>query len=317
MQILAVVVVYNRPLQHCETIRSLTTQFACDPKLLESIGVLIWDNSPSRIENATLAFPFEYRWTPQNIGVSGAYNGAAEVADSLDCPWLLLLDHDTGLPENFLVSMLEYSQRLADLRRVAAVLPFVRMHDKEIFFSPMRARFLDRGALIPRSFDGVYDSGVLAINSGTLLRMSALREIGGYSEEFWLDLSDYYVFRQLHQAGWRVYVAGDLELKHNCAMMDYAREMSPERYRAFSYAEDAYFSIYKSKAENVAHVLRLLVRVWRQYSRYENKTFSRITLKFFFRRFLKSRVQRMKAWRMELKQRQMPAAPHARSAGMH
>ena len=75
------------------------------------------------------------------------------------------------------------------------------------------------------------------------MRVTALREVGGYSEEFWLDLSDVYVFQELYRKGKFMYVAGDLRVDHSIASMDFDKEMSPERYRNFMAAESAYIDL--------------------------------------------------------------------------
>ena len=43
-------------------------------------------------------------------------------------------------------------------------------------------------------------------NSGSTLRVAALRSIGGFPAEFWLDFLDHAVFHALFSSGYRVYV---------------------------------------------------------------------------------------------------------------
>ena len=138
------------------------------------------------------------------------------------------------------------------------------------------SRFRPRSAAMQRK--------AYAVNSATLVRVTALREIGGYSDEFWLDLSDVYVFQAIHRKGKYMYVAGDLRVEHSIASMDFDKEMSPERYRNFMAAESAYIDLYLSPLEQPAQLLRLFVRTIRQYRRYENKIFSRITWEYFLQR---------------------------------
>ena len=81
----------------------------------------------------------------------------------------------------------------------------------------------------PQSANSAHLSGHLqekasAVNSSTLMRVAALREIGGYSEEFWLDLSDVYTFQAMYFKGRYIYVASDLVLQHSLSGMDYDKE---------------------------------------------------------------------------------------------
>ena len=123
-QIVAVVVLYKRKPERSETINSLATVFKRNPELLRSIRVLIWDNSPTAIDPLYLPFACDYKHAGRNVGTSGAYNNAMEFADAQGSPWLLLLDQDTTLSDEFLPRMLEYSHRLLDSPEVGSVVPF-------------------------------------------------------------------------------------------------------------------------------------------------------------------------------------------------
>ena len=101
MQILAVIVLYKRAPEQSQTILSLIQVFGRNPGLNDSVRVLLWDNSPVPASEVSLPFRFELGHGGQNVGTSGAYNHAMELADSLSCPWLLLLDQDTQVSEEF------------------------------------------------------------------------------------------------------------------------------------------------------------------------------------------------------------------------
>ncbi len=124
-QVLAVVVLYKRPPEQSQTINSLTAIFADNPALLDSIQVLLWDNSPKPVEHLALTFPCDYRHSGRNVGTSGAYNAAMEFAEKQGTPWLLLLDQDTTLSAEFLPRMLEYSHLLEDRQEVGTVVPYI------------------------------------------------------------------------------------------------------------------------------------------------------------------------------------------------
>ena len=64
--------------------------------------------------------------------------------------------------------------------------------------------------------------------SSTLVRVAAVKDIGGYSEEFWLDLSDVYAFQEMYAKGRCIYVASDLVLRHSLSGMDYDKEIGPD-----------------------------------------------------------------------------------------
>jgi GT2 family glycosyltransferase len=304
MELLAVVVLYKRSPQQSQTIQSLIQVFRRNPALNAPVGVLLWDNSPAPLRVAGLPFSFDLRSAGRNVGTSGAYNYAMEFAESLRCPWLLLLDQDTTVSEDFLLRMVGYSEKFRDAPEIATVVPFIFSHG--VLVSPRRLRSFNRVQQIPVTFSGLCKDKAYAVNSATLMRVTALREVGGYSDEFWLDLSDVYVFQALHRQGKYMYIAGDLRLEHSIASMDFDKEMSPERYRNFMAAESAYIDLYLSPLERSAQLLRLLVRTVRQYRRYKNKIFSRITWEYFLQRLFRRRAGRLERWREQLGKRDIP-----------
>lgn len=112
MQILAVVVLYKQLPERSETIQSLIQVFERNQALLSSFRVLLWDNSPVPATNVSLPFPVELRHAGGNVGTSGAYNQAMKFAETVGCPWLLLLDQDTTVSDDLLRGMIAYSEKL-------------------------------------------------------------------------------------------------------------------------------------------------------------------------------------------------------------
>ena len=66
--------------------------------------------------------------------------------------------------------------------------------------------------------------------------------------------------------------------------MNYDKEMSPQRYKNFMAAESAYVDLFLPPLERPSQLLRLSVRTVRQYRRYENKIFSRISWEYLLQR---------------------------------
>jgi len=313
MQILAVVVLYKRLPQDSQTIQSLIQVFESNPRLSAPVRVLLWDNSPTPATDVSLPFAFELGHAGRNVGTSGAYNYAMELAGSLGCPWLLLLDQDTTVTEQFLQGMIGYGEKFRETPEIAAVVPFIFSHGTLV--SPRRLLSFNRVRQIPVTFRGLCRDKAYAVNSATLMRVNALREVGGYSDEFWLDLSDVYVFQAFHRQGKSMYIAGDLLVEHSIASMDFDKEMSSERYRNFLAAESAYVDLFLSPLERASQLLRLFVRTVRQYRRYENKTFSRIALEYFLQRLFLTRAGRLQRWRQQLRKRDIPAIANGHTIG--
>lgn len=299
-RILVIVVLYKMPLTESPAIQGLFETFACHPELHDLLSVLIWDNSPTPLKNLEPLSPFAYKHSQENLGVSGAYNRAMKIAEAMGCPWLLLLDQDTVIPADFLPRMLKLGCRFLDKPEIAAVVPFLMDGDRVL--SPRKVLFKQFKPL-HRPFEGVYPGEVTAANSGALMRIDALEQIGGFNEDFWLDFSDVVVFYLLHQRGKQVYIAGDLLLKHKISVLDFRNSMSPERYSGFIAAEGAYWDSYRTVIERAFHTLRILERAIRQKRRPENSAYAKITFAYFFRRLFFRKKHRLRWWKLQSLQR--------------
>jgi GT2 family glycosyltransferase len=312
VQILAVVVRYKVPLEESQTMQSLSKAFQEMPELAQSIRIFLWDNTPSPLISPASIIPLEYRHTGDNLGVSGAYNRAMEFAEANGIPWMLTLDQDTTLNASYLKRMLSLSHEVFGNPQVCSIVPFVRSHGRLV--SPRRLGRLNRVFQIDRAASGILHADAYAINSASLMRISALREIGGYSEEFWLDLSDVYVFQRMNERGKLIFLAGNLEIEHSIAGMNFEQDMVPERYQVFLAAENLYLSLYRSRFENAFQTFRLLPRAFRQYLQYKNKAYAAVTWRCFVARLVKRRASLIDGWRDSLLfKRQIPTAGPASS----
>jgi GT2 family glycosyltransferase len=305
MKVLITVVRYKMALEDSATVNSLAASFAERPGLLGEMCVLLWDNSPAPLSSRESSFPLAYRFSEVNLGVSGAYNGALAFAEQEGIPWLLLLDQDTVVTATYLASMLDYGKRLLAEERVAAVVPFIRANGSLV--SPRIFGKAVRNHQIARTTEGIFCRDGYAVNSGSMIRTSALRQVGGYSNTYWLDLSDAYIFHVLHLQGKCMYIAGDLELQHSIATLNFDQDMSPARYANFLAAENSFAAEFRGFWQNVLHSVWLLARAARQYRRYQDKSYARLTLKSFRERILLSPAKRRKRWHEELNRRNLPA----------
>ena len=269
-------------------------------ELAECYEVTIWDNSPEALMEPQLSVPFLYRHSETNAGVSGAYNNAMEYALQHGHEWMLLLDQDTEIDAAFLRAMMAHALKLEANPEIAAIAPTVFVRGFTV--SP-RQQLFNRHRAYPAGQSGVAPGEAFAINSGCLMRASSLKEIGGFSTEFWLDYSDMYVFHQLFLHGKRVWRAADVELEHDMSIMDYDRLMTPQRYCDFSAAESAFNDLYKGGVENAIQNLRLFARAIKQRKKYRNPEFSRIAWRQLIYRLRVRRAERIARWRDENRMR--------------
>ena len=140
----------------------------------------------------------QYEAAGHNSGIAAAYNRALNLAQEHGCPWLLLLDQDTVLPENFLESLLVELEGYETNSDVVAVVPIVRSGG--VVVSPKRVWIL-RASSISEISRGIQEAEITSINSGTAIRCDFVRSIGGFSRAYWLDYLDHWLFRQIYATG--------------------------------------------------------------------------------------------------------------------
>jgi GT2 family glycosyltransferase len=209
--ILSVIVLYNRELAHSQSVSSLVQILKENPEWAKHFSLVLYDNSPQPQSHTLQAnFPIHYVHDPSNGGLASAYNAALRQAESEGRDWLLLLDQDTSPTREFLSELLE-TVSLHAATEVAAVVP--KLMVQGIIHSPatqfidqMRSQFQAPKEPIDKDVAGVLQQPMNAYNSGATIRVSALRSIGGFPAEFWLDFLDHAVFHALHAHGYRMYV---------------------------------------------------------------------------------------------------------------
>jgi glycosyltransferase involved in cell wall biosynthesis len=258
------------------------------------VRVLLWDNSPEPATTGELPCGDEYFHDPANSGLAKAYNRALELAEQHRSTWLLTLDQDTAVPDDFFVRMAAAARESARYAGIAAIVPQIATGGRQL--SPNYFQF---GA-IPRwyrtGYVGVPQQAVFAFNSGAMLKVDALRQVGGYDPRFWLDDSDALIFSKLHEHGKRVYIAGDIQVEHEFSMKDMQKRMSAARYRNALFAETAFWDLRMNRAAGWERTLRLALRMLKQWRRKDPVELCRITWDALKRRLFTSRRMRIAEW---------------------
>jgi glycosyltransferase involved in cell wall biosynthesis len=258
------------------------------------VRVLLWDNSPMAGAGEGLPEGVAYFADDSNSGLATAYNRALEWAELHGAEWLLTLDQDTAVTAEFFEKMAAAAVESSRYSGIGAVVPQIAAGGKQL--SP---NWFQLGA-IPRwyrsGYTGVPAEPVFAFNSGAMLRVDALKQVGGYDLRFWLDDSDAMIFSKLHEHGKRVYVAGDIQVEHEFSMKDMQRRMSPVRYRNALLAETAFWDLRMNRMAGWERALRLMVRMVKHWMRGDSAELRQITWQALMRRLFTSRRRRIEEW---------------------
>ncbi|MFD1411453.1 glycosyltransferase [Lapidilactobacillus gannanensis] len=216
----------------------------------------------------------------ENLGLAKAYNFAFCQSKKAQSKWLLLLDHDTEVSQDYLERILNSAQTMTK-----AILPFVV--SKNTVVSPLIAsKYISlRDKNIPKP--GTYNGELMAINSGSVLSVAAMDEIGGFNEKFPLDFLDHWLFWRLNQLKSLNYYLIDEKIGHDLSVQS-PNKMNFDRYIGILQAEEIYYTEY-NRVQKENYVKNLRLRAAKQFLIMHNRKFWRATVHqyFTFRRELK------------------------------
>ena len=171
--------------------------------------LVVVDNASADAEavrEACVRADCEFVANPRNLGIAAALNQAAARAEALGADWLATFDHDS----------------LAPAGGVAQLLAVARSHPQAERIGVVAMSHADRGT--GRSYH--HPSDVLregegwrelrtTITSGSLVRVAALRELGGFEERLFIDCVDHALCLGLRRRGWRVVEVPGVLLAHS------------------------------------------------------------------------------------------------------
>lgn len=299
MSILAIVVLYGMSPEVSPTVRTLLTSAAALTSIERAkFKVLIYDNTPNAHTPGFLGNCFEYHASAENGGLASAYNYALRRAEEEGFEWLLTLDQDTEIHQEYLSKLFELVRQLHSDDRTAAIAPCIA--DKGVVISP-HILFYGLSKRFPKGYQGLSRKETAVINSATAWRVSAVRDIGGFNPLFWLDYLDYWVCHSIYRSGRRIYVDGNLTISHELSLLDRKNRMTAARFDNFLSAETAFYDVYRSRVEGLVLTFRVLGRLLKQIIRREDLVLRALTWSCFKRRLFQPKAMRVDNWRQAMR----------------
>jgi hypothetical protein len=234
----AVVVLYQTPPEVSLTLNSLAANLH---GLEHRFAVEVHDNSPVPGDMAALQTleVSTFAHHPDNPGLVGPYNSALDAAERRGSSWLMLLDQDTQVTREYLKQVLAFIDAPQVPSEVAVAAP--RLKDGKSVLSPLRPiRLGVRPRPLAAGKEHPHRTCYLYLNSGALMRVSALRAVGGFPDEYPLDFLDHAMSARLKAAGYSLYTLATA-LEHELAVRDMA-SVPPARLASIFRSEDQYYA---------------------------------------------------------------------------
>lgn len=271
-KILIVIVLYNTELKDSTTYNSLKKSLKFCSLTWE---LLIFNNSKEYKIISDIAS--EIVNSEQNCMLAGAYNYALEFAKSKNIEWLLLLDQDSEITDEYFIKLSETLSNKQITENTVSIIPFlienVRIISphKNIFFQLIRS---------PINYTGLLKGHITALNSLTLLRVEFISQIGGFSYKFPLDMLDYWIYYQIYKKNKLVYLL-DLKVQHHLSVNNFEKNMTVERYQQIIFSEKQFIKEF-GILEQFAYKCKLFFRTLKQFLFLRDKRYSKITFRSIF-----------------------------------
>lgn len=226
-----IIVLYKTILQESISYQSFKKYCA---SLTVPYTLLIYNNSPE----VTIPLSTEYTLinATSNRYLQGAYSEALQLAQQNKADWLLLLDQDTALTAEYFssISNFLYQDNATDYCAAVPNLCQESIHLSPCCYpkwvGPFWQSYLKpyTNKIAEERKSEIY----MAFNSATLLSVSAICQVGGFDEQYPLDMLDYRYFYQLHLQGGKMYVL-DTVLQQKLSLLSIEDSMSIERYKSY------------------------------------------------------------------------------------
>lgn len=168
--------------------------------------LIVVDNAatPGSRTLLTAAAAVDYLANTDNRGIAAALNQGVARALAAGCDWVATFDQDSLVPPGYIAGLLAARERAPDAGSVAVLAPLYRDRNLGFLFSP--AVPLDGGR-------GDVPVSVTA-TSGNLVSAAALRAVGGFRADYFIDCVDFEFCLRCRRAGWRVLEVRSVVLEH-------------------------------------------------------------------------------------------------------
>ena len=228
-EIIFLIVTYKEKYYECDSFTSLLKSFKRSG--VPALNVMVFDNTVDdgwEIAPQSIPHVNVYYYTEKsNRGISHAYNFLALKASDKGFKWMVLLDQDTSLPEDFI------SQYLTVCSRNKIYCPKVFVGDN--LMSPSLYKNYRSYPLrqIEPHISEIDLAGISCINSGLMINIDYFLSVGGYNENIQLDFCDHDFLLKIKKLGLECIGIIDCKLYQNFSFETHNKEQAITRYKMF------------------------------------------------------------------------------------
>jgi GT2 family glycosyltransferase len=237
-------------------IKSLLKALSEDETSAKTIELMVCDNTPYK-QAPPASFSGRFYRDVTNPGLARWYNLALRDAKKNGISWMLLLDQDTEATAAYIIEVIAQTEALENKRGIAAIVP--KLVQNGVVCSPLTPPTYRHPRPFDQNFSGVASSRLHVFNSGSVLRVSALNDAGGFPEDFPLDYLDHATFAALQSQGGKLFVLQS-SLQHDLSSNNVRRTDAAAiaRHQSTLTAERRFYKRNGSTQDRLYRRLRLL-----------------------------------------------------------
>lgn len=149
----------------------------------------------------------------ENFGLAKAQNIGLEYIKKYKYDWILLLDNDTKLSLNYTINMLREYEALDNKEHVGMLVPNV----KELQIEKENKFIIYKNGVIKRKKmkEKILSDILVAIASGSLIKVEVLNKIGFMKEDFFIDFIDIEFSLRMNSLEYKIIGIKNAEIYHN------------------------------------------------------------------------------------------------------
>lgn len=226
-RLLIVLVTYKATLEQSSSYQTL---LRCRHALSIPYQTLVYNNSSELQMDITPNDGVRTYTSGKNDMLSGAYNYALDVAQKENFEWMMLLDQDSELTEDYL--RVVNDRILLHDESVMAYVPSLAHNGRFISASVYNSKGGPFWGTRPATSSNLKENQyITAVNSCSVVRTKALTSIGGFSPDFPLDYSDCWYYYQFYKKKYKVELL-PIQMEHNLSILSLP-DMGLERYKEY------------------------------------------------------------------------------------
>lgn len=188
-------------------------------------NIIVYDNSSDALRSEVLydtvkSLELKHRTLPNkityirsstNVGLSGAYNYCAKIAEMKNCKFIILFDQDSYYEMKTIDLLLDTYDELQSRFKIGALSMEYLQESRRIYDFLFDGRFKWRGFYYSEDVIEVRD----LINSGMMISLCVFNSVSGYNESIFLDNADRNFTLRLRLEGYHLFKSKRSYLIHN------------------------------------------------------------------------------------------------------